>query len=164
MVKKRIIGTIATAVLGLTLVGVANADTVDNLMSPRGMDLQQAKTNITQQEMITRQENMPDFSMDKEQVQNDITVVSQDTKDIKDTTKDTKDTENSKKEKQSTAIMGPNNMTQMPESMVEFHEENYDQMVEMHESMPQNQMNGYMGQMGRQMHAGGMNGRNMMGN
>ncbi|MCR6545775.1 hypothetical protein [Dehalobacterium formicoaceticum] len=163
MVKKRIIGTIVTAALGLSLVGAANADTVDNLMSPKGMDGQQAKANITQQEMIAKEQKMPYLTMDKAETRKEITVVTKDTKDTNDTkdTKDTKDTENNKKEKQDAVRIYPNQMTQMPESMVEFHEKNYDEMVDMHESMQDVPMHGDMGQMSRQMHNGGMHG--MMG-
>ena len=137
MGKKRIINTIAAIVLGLSLVGVANADTIDNLMSSKGMDPQQSSSNVTQQEVTAEKQNMPDFSEVNEQTEKGVTVP-------------TKDNET---EKQDIVV-------QMHENMVEFHEENYEKMLEIHEIMPHNQMHEglgvtTMGQMG-QMHNGGM--------
>jgi len=145
MVRKRIIGTIVTVALGLSLVGVANADSIDSLMTPKGIDSKQSITNITQQDMKSNMQNFTDFSEVQEQpnTKEEAAVATEDTD----------------KEKQEIA-----------KDMIEFHEENYDKMLEIHESMTQNQMhenfengNAAMNQMGPQMHGGGMNSRNMMG-
>jgi len=151
MVNKRIIGTIATVALGLSLVGAANANTLDNLM-PKTTDSPQVR--MTQQEMNKNMQSISDFSTVKEEEK--VT----DEKNIR---------------------MNPNmpNQSEMWEAMDEVQQGNYESMLEVyenmsevHENMPHNQMhagfennatvNGANNQMGPQMHNSGMN-RQMMG-
>jgi len=168
MVKKRIISTIATMALGLSLIGVANADTLDNLLPSKIMGSMQSKFNVSQQETNTNKQNMPGSITVKDQTKAEVKV----------------STEGTEKNNQNIVRMNPNDManqsqmminqSEMQKGMVEIHEGNYEKMLEIHESMPHNKMHGDFEsqgaaksdttreQMGPQMGNAGMN-RQMMG-
>ncbi|MFZ5945369.1 MAG: hypothetical protein ACOYVD_14790 [Bacillota bacterium] len=157
MIKKHFIKTITTVALGLSLVGVANADTVENLM-PKIKDSMEPQFKMSQQEKNVNMQNMLDTSMVKQEKNAEVNI----------STKDNEETDGIIK-------MNPTmpNQSEMLEVMDEVHQGNYEMMLETHESMPHNQMHGNFennstnnniarSQMGPQMHSSGMN-RQMMG-
>jgi len=165
MVKKHFIKTITTVALGLSLVGVANADTVENLI-PKIKDSMEPQFKMSQQEKNVNMQNMLDTSMVKQEKNAEVNI----------STKDNEETDGIIK-------MNPTmpNQSEMLEVMDEVHQGNYEKMLETHESMsefnqsmPHNQMHASFEknsindnditrrQMGPQMHSSGMN-RQMMG-
>ncbi|MFZ5946134.1 MAG: hypothetical protein ACOYVD_18760 [Bacillota bacterium] len=155
MVKKHFIKTITTVVLGLSLVGVANADTMDNLMP-------KIKDSMEPQFKMTQNENLQNTS-------GTLTVKQEKNKEVKISTEDNEVVN------ESITRMNPYmpKQSEMLEVMDEVHQGNYENMLETHGSMPHNQMHAsfensetdnYMtrSQMGAQMHSNGMN-RQMMG-
>jgi len=132
MVKKRIINTIATVALGLSLVGVANANSLDNLM-PKTNDSMQSQFNTAQQEMNKNMRNMSDSLTVKEEVKAEVEVSTEDNEATVDNIN----------------RMNPNmpSQAEMLEAMDDIHQRNSEDMLEVHESMsevhksmPYNQM------------------------
>lgn len=127
MTKNKLFLTLSTVALGIAMVGVANAATIDNAVKAGPADSARQQVYMTQDNLDAMKKAM-NIKVDAAQDSTD-----------QDATKDT--TNDSQNQKDQNLKMGPQMMDDKAfEQMAEQHKQNLEEMKELHKSMDQQAM------------------------